>query len=55
MFSYMSKGKKGWNCWSLLNIFWRDKNKKTIINKITQTRDRPTNATQDQIEFEGWK
>ena len=26
-----------------------------IINTITQIRDKMTNATQDQIEFEGWK
>ena len=28
---------------------------KMIINTITQIRDKATNATQDQIEFEGWK
>ena len=26
-----------------------------IINTITQIRDKTTNATQEQIEFEGWK
>ena len=28
-------------------------NDKLIINTITQIRDKTTNATQDQIEFEG--
>ena len=28
---------------------------KLIINTITKIRDKATNATQDQIEFEGWK
>ena len=26
-----------------------------IINTITQIWDKTTDATQDQIEFEGWK
>ena len=26
-----------------------------IINTITQIRDKAKNATEDQIEFEGWK
>ena len=33
----------------------RDTWYKLIINAITQIRDKTTNATQDQIECEGWK
>ena len=55
----MSRGKKEWNCWSFPHISgsrdyagdWY----KLIINTITQIQDKTTNATQDQIEFEGWK
>ena len=56
----MSRGKRGWNGWSLPNIFGSrgDAGKmiiKITINTITQVPDKATNTTQDQIEFEGLK
>ena len=33
----------------------RDAWYKMIAKTITQIRDKTTNSTQDQIEFEGWK
>ena len=50
----MSLGKEEGNCWSFLHIPGsRDYDIILIINTITQIRDKTTNATQDQIEFEG--
>ena len=57
MFSYMSRGKIEWNCWSLPYIFCsrrlrginNDKNDNKYNN--TNTRKKATYTTQDQIEF----
>ena len=60
MFSYMSKGKKEWNCWSLPYIFGKRDFEgkimiKMVINTITQIREKAVNETQGEIEFERWK
>ena len=57
MYSYISRGKKEWSCWSLPYIFGsRDLAGKIIIkmiiNTMTQIRDKKANATQDQLDFE---
>ena len=56
----MSRWKKEWNCCPLPFIFGSKDYAgkimiKMITNTITQIRDKTTNATQDEIEFEGWK
>ena len=56
----MSREKKEWNCLVLPYIFssrdyvGQTMIKMTIITMI-QMRDKTTNTTQDQKEFEGWK
>ena len=56
----MSREKKEWSCWVLPYIFssWDYAGQimiKMTINTMIQMRDKTTNATQDQKEFEGWK
>ena len=52
MFSYMSRGKEVWNCWSFSHISgsrdYTGQWYKLIINTITQIRHKTTKATQDQ-------
>ena len=53
MFSYMSRGKKEWNCWSLPYIFGsRDYTVKIILkmimNTITQIQDKTTKNLKDE-------
>ena len=59
VFSYMSRGEKEWNCWSLPYVFGsRDRVGNTIkmtINTITSKRYKTANTSQDQLEFERWK